>query len=77
MIMESYHLKSPIFQSIIDALPLLLFWTDRHHVYLGNNVLHAESFGYSSPDQLVGVEMAEMFRHANFDDAFLGGGPLG
>jgi len=33
-----------IFQSIIDASPVLMFWTDINHIYLGNNLVHAKSF---------------------------------
>ena len=70
-IMKNRHFENPIFQNIINALPLLLFWTDKSHVCLGSNSLHATSFGYSLPSELVGVGMAEIFRRKNFDGAFI------
>lgn len=69
--MKNDHLEAQLFQNIINALPLLLFWTDNNHVCLGSNSLHAASFGYSLPSELVGVGMGEMFRRKKFDNAFI------
>lgn len=57
-------IPSKIFQDIIDAVPVLIFWTDTEHKVLGNNLKHAEAFGYSSPDELVGLSGAEVLKHA-------------
>ncbi|MCP3680904.1 MAG: PAS domain S-box protein [Gammaproteobacteria bacterium] len=54
---EAYKKAEKIFQNIIDAIPLLLFWTDTDHVLLGNNLTHAQSFGFKSPDELVNLPM--------------------
>jgi len=55
-----YSINDKILQNIIDALPVLLYWTDKSHIFLGNNLLHAKFFGYSNPNQLIGKSMLEV-----------------
>lgn len=61
---KNFSISTKIFQDIIDAVPVLIFWTDTEHKVLGNNVKHARTFGYSSPDELVGLSAAEVLKHA-------------
>lgn len=47
---ESHHML----QTVIDTLPLRVFWKDRDSRYLGCNSLFAKDGGKSSPDDIVG-----------------------
>jgi len=67
MDMKSLRITDPYFQYIIDTLPILLFWTDKNHIILGNNKLHATSFGFSSVKDIVGIPMEEALKTVNFD----------
>ena len=49
-----------IYQNIIDALPVLLFWTDRNHFLIGNNLMHARSFGSANTEDMIGKSMREI-----------------
>lgn len=39
---------------VIDALPMRVFWKDKHSVYLGCNRAFAEDSGYKSPNKIIG-----------------------
>ena len=67
----SYLVHNKIFQNIINALPVLLFWTDTNHILLGNNVLHAKNFGFSSPDELIGMTLRGIAENAGIDESLL------
>ena len=58
---KSLLLTDDIFQSIIDALPVMLFWTDINNIYLGNNLLHAKAFGFKSAAEVVGKSLQDTF----------------
>ena len=54
--MESYELQ----QSIIDAVPMRIFWKDRELRYLGCNKAFAADAGMAHPDDLVGKDDFQM-----------------
>lgn len=60
-----------IFQNIIDALPVLLFWTDKNHFLIGNNLMHARSFGATRAEEMVGKSMREIGAIAGMDDKLM------
>ena len=39
---------------VMDALPMRVFWKDRHSVYLGCNRAFAEDSGHKSPGKIIG-----------------------
>lgn len=41
-------------KTVIDTIPVRVFWKDLDGVYLGVNRLFAEDAGYASPDEIVG-----------------------
>ena len=47
-------------QSVLDAIPVRVFWKDTHLNYLGCNRQFALDSGYSSPEDLVGKSDYEM-----------------
>lgn len=63
---NKYVVTNRIFQDIIDALPVLLFWVDENDIYLGNNKLHAESFGYSDVGEIIGQSVPESLTNVGF-----------
>ncbi|MCP4473363.1 MAG: PAS domain-containing protein [Gammaproteobacteria bacterium] len=64
---RAHRQAEKMFQDIIDALPVMLFWTDTHHIVLGNNKTHAEKWGFSSPDEAVGLSMRKIGKMKNID----------
>lgn len=44
-----------LFRTIIDTMPLRIFWKDRDSRYLGANTGFAEDAGISTPDELAGL----------------------
>ncbi len=60
-----------IFQDVIDALPAMLFWTDTNHVILGNNKIHAENYGFSTPEEMVGLSIRDMAKINKLDDEII------
>jgi len=44
-----------VLQSIIDAIPLRIFWKDKESRFLGCNVAFARDAGVASPSQIVGL----------------------
>jgi len=49
-----------LFQSVLDALPLCVFWKDRNSVALGCNQALADVAGLKSPDEYIGKTDYEM-----------------
>jgi len=43
-----------MFQSVLDTIPVRVFWKDTKSVYQGSNRLFAQDAGEDSPDELVG-----------------------
>ncbi|MEZ4671328.1 MAG: PAS domain S-box protein [Anaerolineae bacterium] len=41
-------------KSVIENIPVRIFWKDRHSVYRGCNGLHARANGMTSPNQVIG-----------------------
>jgi len=70
-LLESQERFKSIFQKIIDMLPVLLFWTDKNHCYSGNNLTHAKAFGYNTSEELIGISLTDMFKHANVSNDFI------
>ena len=52
---SSHFSKSVLeLQSILDKMPMAIFWKDRNSVYLGCNQRFAKASGLSHPDEIVG-----------------------
>ena len=49
-----------ITESIIDTVPMRVFWKDRNLVYLGCNKMFARDAGFSDPQDLVGKDDRQM-----------------
>jgi len=60
-------INNSLFQKIIDTLPVLLFWTDQNNILMGNNLAHANAFGFLSAEELVGKSMVDTFKELGFD----------
>ncbi|MEB3210541.1 MAG: ATP-binding protein [Leptolyngbyaceae bacterium] len=61
-----------LLQTVLDTLPLAIFWKDRQSVYLGCNQIFAEAAGLAYPHQIIGLtdydlpwttEEADTYRH--------------
>jgi PAS domain S-box-containing protein len=50
-----------MFQSVLDTIPVRVFWKDRAGYYLGCNQLFAEDAGKESPADLVGLDDFAIF----------------
>jgi PAS domain S-box-containing protein len=66
---SKYPLSDKIYQNVIDALPVLLFWCDSNEIILGANKLHAHAFGCSSPNEMIGKSMFKFAKRVGFSDA--------
>ena len=53
--------------SIVESLPLRVFWKDRDSRYLGCNTLFAVDAGFSTPAEVVGRTDADLRWHAHAD----------
>jgi PAS domain S-box-containing protein len=49
-----------LLQTIIDTVPIRIFWKDRGLRYLGCNPLFARDAGYSSPEEMIGKDDYQM-----------------
>ena len=49
-----------MFQSVLDTIPVRVFWKDLDSVYLGCNQLFAEDAGRARPQDLIGKTDHEM-----------------
>ncbi|MDD2720810.1 MAG: bacteriohemerythrin [Gallionella sp.] len=49
-----------LLQTVIDAVPMRIFWKDRESRYLGCNPLFARDAGKSTPDELLGRDDHDM-----------------
>ena len=47
-------LSQVILHSIVEGLPIRVFWKDRHSRYLGCNTLFAVDAGFARPEELIG-----------------------
>ncbi len=71
---EKTNKSQVILQSIIDLLPIRIFWKDLELKYLGCNRVFANDAGKSSPEELLGKddyqmgwkEQAELYRNDDF-----------
>lgn len=54
-------------QSVLDAIPVAVFWKDRDSRYLGCNSLAAKNAGLNSPKEIIGKDdyMLEWRKHAD------------
>lgn len=68
---EQLHAAQQITNSIIDTVPVRVFWKDRNSVYLGCNEMFAKDAGYQNASEVIGkddyktgwYEQAELFRN--------------
>lgn len=73
---EEVRKSQQMLQSVLDTIPVGVFWKDRDSVYLGCNQHFAEDAGLNSPDKIVGKndyelgwkQQAEFYRA---DDAYV------
>lgn len=49
------------FASLIEHLPVALFWTDTDSVYLGCNEEYARAFGHAEPAEIIGRRADEVY----------------
>lgn len=49
-----------LLQTIIDTVPIRIFWKDRSLRYLGCNPLFSRDAGYSSPEEMIGKDDYQM-----------------
>jgi PAS domain S-box-containing protein len=49
-----------LLQTIIDSVPIRIFWKDRSLRYLGCNPLFSQDAGYSSPEEMIGRDDYQM-----------------
>lgn len=47
-------------RSVIDNIPIAVFWKDNQLNYVGCNYLFAKEAGYSSPDEIIGLQESDM-----------------
>ncbi len=67
---EALLASQRLLAGIIDAIPVRVFWKDKHLVYLGCNTAFARDAGFASPAEIVGKddfrmgwrEQAELYR---------------
>ena len=60
-----HNIKPLLFQKIIDALPVLLYWTDSHHNVQGSNKLNATTFGFTTVEEGLGKSIDEWWKQLN------------
>jgi len=51
---EALRESQQFLQTVLDTIPLGIFWKDRNSVYLGGNTLAAHASGFSSSAELIG-----------------------
>jgi PAS domain S-box-containing protein len=51
---EKLHHNQAVLAHVLDSIPQSVFWKDKDCVFLGCNKLFAETFGFSSPNDLIG-----------------------
>jgi diguanylate cyclase (GGDEF)-like protein/PAS domain S-box-containing protein len=49
-----------LLMTIIDSIPVRVFWKDRHLLYLGCNSAFATDTGHAHPDQVIGKNVHEL-----------------
>ena len=67
---ESLRVSQQMLRSVLDTIPVRVFWKDRNSIYLGCNQPFAEDSGLSDPQSLIGkddfemswIEQAELYR---------------
>jgi diguanylate cyclase (GGDEF)-like protein/PAS domain S-box-containing protein len=52
--MEALSASSKVLQSIIETIPMRIFWKDRESRFLGCNTAFAQDAGMDSPEQMIG-----------------------
>lgn len=58
---------SRMLHTVLDTIPVRIFWKDRHLVYLGSNQLFARDAGKTSSQELIGKTDYELSWHAVAD----------
>ncbi len=53
---DSLHKESQFLRELLDALPIYIFWKDRHKNYIGCNALFAKMAGAENPSEIVGKD---------------------
>jgi PAS domain S-box-containing protein len=62
-IREELRESKYLLQTVLDAIPVRLFWKDLNSVYLGCNRLFAQDVGFSSPEAIHGMDDFSLFPH--------------
>jgi len=57
---EELRASHQIFEGIINAIPVRVFWKDKDHVYLGCNAIFAHDAGFSDPKDIIGKDDYQM-----------------
>lgn len=67
---EALQESRQMLQTVMDTIPVRVFWKDKKSVYLGCNHVFAKDAGFSTPDEIIGkndfelawLEQAEQYR---------------
>ncbi len=60
VVADKLRQREQLLRLVIDNIPQLIFWKDRHSVYLGCNQETARLGGYASPTEMIGKTDFEM-----------------
>ncbi|MFT3846988.1 MAG: PAS domain S-box protein [Lacibacter sp.] len=62
---EQLHVSQEITRTIIDTVPVRVFWKDRNSVYMGCNEMFANDAGFHNPDEVIGKDDFGMGWHVH------------
>ncbi|MDP3265456.1 MAG: MASE3 domain-containing protein [Sulfuricurvum sp.] len=60
---KQLHKKATLLKTIINTIPVRLFWKNKDSVYLGCNNLFAEDAGLTNSDQIIGMHDHQFYWH--------------
>jgi two-component system cell cycle sensor histidine kinase/response regulator CckA len=53
---EALHQSQQMLQTVLDTIPLRVYWKDRDSVFLGCNRAYHSDYGFDSPEKIVGMD---------------------
>ena len=57
---EALHMARQFLEEILNAIPVRVFWKDKHLVYLGCNTAFARDAGFAGPKDIIGKTDCQM-----------------
>ncbi|HES60056.1 MAG TPA: PAS domain S-box protein, partial [Caldithrix sp.] len=57
---EALQASQKMLRSILDTIPVRVFWKDLNSVYIGSNLLFARDAGFISPEEIIGKKDIHM-----------------